>query len=66
MARVCRPTHFWYDDTQFKIEKCDEPKMTGGYTQANSVGDALVLQYYESENMAPFGHELSMEQRRDI
>ncbi len=59
-------THFRYDDTQFKIEKGDEPKMTGGYTLANSVADALVLQCYESENFAPFGHELSMEQWRDI
>lgn len=59
-------THFWYDDVQFKIEKGDEPKMTGGYTLANSVADALVLQCYESENFAPFGHELTMEQWRDI
>jgi glucose-1-phosphatase len=59
-------THFWYDDVQFKIEKGDEPKMTGGYTLANSVADALVLQCYESENFAPFGNELSMEQWRDI
>ncbi|MBR1395862.1 MAG: histidine-type phosphatase [Prevotella sp.] len=59
-------THFWYDDTQFKIEKGDEPKMTGGYTLANSVADALVLQCYESESFAPFGHELTMEQWRDI
>ena len=59
-------THFWYDDTQFKIERDSEPKMTGGYTLANSVADALVLQCYESENFAPFGHELSMEQWRDI
>jgi glucose-1-phosphatase len=69
-------THFWYNDTQFKIEKGDEPKMTGGYTLANSVADALVLQCYESENFAPFGHalgsaaslceELTMEQWRDI
>ena len=59
-------THFWFDDTQFKIEKGDEPKMTGGYTLANSVADALVLQCYESESFAPFGHELSMEQWRDI
>ena len=59
-------THFWYDDTQFKIEKGDEPKMTGGYTLANSVADALVLQCYEAESMAPFGYELSMEQWRDI
>ena len=59
-------THFWYNDTQFKIEKGDEPKMTGGYTLANSVADALVLQCYESESMAPFGHELSMEQWRAV
>ena len=59
-------THFWFDDTQFKIEKDDEPKMTGGYTLANSVADALVLQCYESESFAPFGHELTMEQWRDI
>ena len=36
-------THFWYDDVQLKIEKDSEPKMTGGYTLANSVADALVL-----------------------
>ena len=59
-------THFWYDDTQFKIEKGDEPKMTGGYTLANSVADALVLQCYESENFAPFGYALTMEQWRAI
>ena len=59
-------THFWYDDVQFKIEKGDEPKMTGGYTLVNSVADALVLQCYESESFAPFGHELTMEQWRAI
>ena len=59
-------THFWYDDVQFKIEKDDEPRMTGGYTLANSVADALVLQCYESENFVPFGHELTMEQWRNI
>ena len=59
-------THFWYDDVQFKIEKGDEPKMTGGYTLANSVADALVLQCYESENFAPFGYALTMEQWRAV
>ena len=59
-------THFWFDDTQFKIEKGDEPKMTGGYTLANSVADALVLQCYETESMTAFGHELTMEQWRAI
>ena len=58
--------HFWYNDTQFKIEKDDEPRMTGGYTLANSVADALVLQCYENESMTAFGHELSTEQWRDI
>jgi glucose-1-phosphatase len=59
-------THFWFDDTQIKIEKGDEPRMTGGYTLANSVADALLLQCYESESFAPFGHELTMEQWRAI
>lgn len=59
-------THFWFNDTKFKIEKGDEPKMIGGYTLANSVADALVLQCYETENMAPFGHELTTEQWRAI
>ena len=59
-------THFWFDDTQFKIEKGDEPKMTGGYTLANSVADALVLQCYESESFSPFGPELTLEQWRAI
>lgn len=59
-------THFRYDDMAFKIEKGDEPKMTGGYTLANSVADALLLQCYESESMVAFGHELTPEQWRSI
>ena len=59
-------THFRYDDTQFVLEKGDEPKMKGGYKLANSVADALVLQCYESESMTAFGHELSAKQWRDI
>ena len=59
-------THFWYDDVQFKIEKGSEPKMSGGYTLANSVADAMVLQCYESESMTAFGHELTREQWRAI
>ena len=58
--------HFRFDDTQFKLEKGDEPRMTGGYALANSVADALVLQCYESESMMAFGHELTLEQWRAI
>ncbi len=58
--------HFWFDDTQFKIEKDDEPRMTGGFTLANSVADAMVLQCYESESFTAFGHELTTEQWRSI
>ena len=58
--------HFSFDDTQFTIEKGDEPRMTGGFKLANSVADALVLQCYESESMAAFGHELTTEQWRAI
>jgi glucose-1-phosphatase len=59
-------THFWFDDTQFVLEKGDEPRMTGGYKLANSVADALVLQCYETESMKAFGTELTTEQWRDI
>ena len=58
--------HFRFDDTTVKIEKDDEPRMSGGYTLANSVADALVLQCYESESMTTFGHELTEEQWRAI
>ena len=58
--------HFSFDNMTFKIEKDDEPRMTGGYTLANSVADALVLQCYESESMTAFGHELTVEQWRAI
>ncbi len=40
--------------------------MKGGYTMANSVADALVLQCYESESMSAFGHELTEAQWRNI
>ena len=58
--------HFRFDDTQFELEKGDEPKMSGGYKLANSVADAMVLQCYEGESMAAFGHELTEEQWRGI
>lgn len=58
--------HISFADTQFKIEKGDEPRMTGGYTLANSLGDALLLQCYETESMTAFGHELTTEQWRAI
>ncbi len=58
--------HFWYNDTQFKLEKGDEPRMIGGYKLANSLADALVLQCYETESMTAYGHELTTEQWRDI
>ena len=58
--------HFTFDDTQFKIEKGDEPRMTGGFTLCNSVADALVLQCYETESMSAFGNELTTEQWRAI
>ena len=58
--------HFWYNDIEFKIEKGDEPKMTGGYTLANSVADAMVLQCYETESFTAFGTPLTIEQWRAI
>ncbi|MBQ1320161.1 MAG: histidine-type phosphatase [Solobacterium sp.] len=42
----------------------DEPNMTGALKIANSLTDALILQYYEApdEKAAAFGHELDREQ----
>ena len=59
-------THFTFDDTAFKIENGDEPKMSGGFTLAMSVADAMVLQSYEQETMSAFGHELTLDQWRQI
>lgn len=58
--------HFRTDDTVFRIEKGEEPTMTGGLSLVNSVTDALVLQCYESESMAAFGHELTLGQWREL
>ena len=58
--------HFWYNDIEFKIEKGDEPKMKGGYTLANSVADAMVLQCYETESFTAFDTPLTIEQWRAI
>ena len=59
-------THFWFDDTQIKIEKGSEPKMTGGYTLANSVADALLLQHSAAVNLAyPLVSRIREELNRD-
>jgi glucose-1-phosphatase len=58
--------HFWYDDTEFQLEKGEEPHLTGGLKLANSAADALVLQCYETESLSAFGHELTAEQWRAI
>lgn len=58
----------FYEDTTIKIEKGDEPRMRGGYTLANSVADALILQYYEKDDSvaAAFGFNLTPEQWHQI
>jgi len=60
--------HFTWDDTAFIIENGNEPKMKGGFTLANSIADALILQYYEMEGSpeGTFGKELSLEDMREI
>ncbi|MBQ9057849.1 MAG: histidine-type phosphatase [Atopobiaceae bacterium] len=51
-------------DTQVSFALNEEPSMSGSLKTACQLSDALVLQYYESENAteAAFGHELSQEQ----
>ena len=52
-----------FDDynTQLKLEKGDEPNMKGSLKFANSVSDALILQYYEEADpvQAAFGQKLT-------
>lgn len=59
---------FYFDDTTIKIEIDDEPRMRGGYSLANSVADALILQYYETDDSiaAAFGNKLNYEQWRQF
>lgn len=60
---TCR---FFFEDSFISVENDDEPHMHGGYALANSVADALVLQYYETEDSiaAAFGYNLTPEQWR--
>ncbi len=59
---------FRTDDSELILEEGEEPKVTGSLKTACSVADALVLQYYENPDAkaASFGHDLTMEQWKDI
>lgn len=56
------------DDTHFILNENEEPKMEGSLKTACSVSDALVLQYYETEDAkeAAFDNDLSTQQWEDI
>lgn len=51
------------DDTDIIFEKNEEPAMNGSLKTANSVSDAMTLQYYEAEDPAQeaFGKDMSEE-----
>lgn len=52
---------FKTDDTNILLELNKEPSMTGSLKTACSASDALVLQYYEPDELkAAFGHQLSL------
>ena len=61
-------TAFRTDDTEIILNLNAEPAMTGTLKTGCSVADALVLQYYEEpdEVKAAFGHDLSLEQWKDM
>ena len=52
------------DDTVVTLNQNKEPSMTGSLKIADSIADALILQYYESDDpiAAAFGHDLTEEQ----
>ena len=51
------------DETSLILCEGDEPRISGAIKTANSIADALVLQYYEEPDdlKAAFGHELTEE-----
>ena len=55
-------------DAEYTIEKDEEPAVAGSLKTANSLSDALTLQYYEAKNIkdASFGAELSYDQWKQI
>lgn len=60
-------TGFQVGDMELILEKDAEPAMTGSLKTACTVSDALVLQYYESdEESAAFGKKLTAEEWEDI
>lgn len=61
-------TGFAVDDTDINLEKGEEPSMAGSLKTACSISDALILQYYEEKDpsKAAFGHDLTLDQWKDI
>ena len=56
------------DETTMSLKEGEQPALSGPIKTANSVADALVLQYYEEpdERRAAFGHELSLDDWKTI
>ncbi|MDO4804593.1 MAG: histidine-type phosphatase [Lachnospiraceae bacterium] len=60
-------TGFHLDDLEITLEEGKEPGMSGSLKVATSLSDALVLQYYETEDgKEAFGKSLTFEQWEDI
>lgn len=55
-------------ETTYKIELDKEPAVSGSLANANSLSDALTLQYYEAKNVADasFGMQLTYDQWKQI
>lgn len=54
------------DDTQIELVEGKEPSLTGSLKTATQLSDALVLQYYESDEEGAFGTTLTPEQMATI
>jgi len=56
------------NDMEIRVDKDKQPSIKGSFNLAQSVADALVLQYYEEpgDKTAVFGHELTTKEWEEI
>ena len=65
-AKKNGPALFRPDDFGIVLEMNKEPAVKGSLNLANAAGDALILQHYEEQDEADFGHRLTQKEWEEI